>query len=128
MYVSAVSGLPLFDSSNKYDSGSGWPSFWLPFDPAHIALLPDNSHGMQRIEVIDAKSQAHIRHVFNDGPKPTRMRFCMNGASLKFVPRNEFNQMYSDEYLQLRKQHFNDFIQETTKSGHKTKSGPHDEL
>ena len=86
IYVSVVGGLPLFRSSTKYHSGSGWPSFFQPFDPDHVILREDASHGMDRVEVIDARSGAHLGHVFDDGPAPTGKRFCMNGAALRFIP------------------------------------------
>jgi peptide methionine sulfoxide reductase msrA/msrB len=86
VYVSVVSGLPLFRSSDKFESGTGWPSFTRPFDPTHVIERRDSTLGMERVELIDARSGAHLGHVFEDGPKPTGMRYCINGAALKFIP------------------------------------------
>ena len=88
VYVSAVSGVPLFRSDAKFDSGTGWPSFKAPFDPEHVREIRDVSHGMVRVEVVDAKSGAHLGHVFR-GEARGHDRFCINSASLKFVPDEE---------------------------------------
>ena len=88
IYVDVVSGEPLFASSDKFESGCGWPSFTKPIEPAHVSELRDTSHGMTRIEVRSTHGDSHLGHVFPDGP-PERggLRYCINSASLRFVPR-----------------------------------------
>ena len=93
IYVDIVSGEPLFSSSDKYDSGCGWPAFSKPIDTAVINELFDDSHGMRRTEVRSRVADSHLGHVFNDGlPELGGMRYCINGASLRFIPLNEMEQ------------------------------------
>ena len=93
IYVDIVSGEPLFSSSDKYDSGCGWPAFSKPIDTAVINELFDDSHGMRRTEVRSRVGDSHLGHVFNDGlPELGGMRYCINGASLRFIPVNEMVQ------------------------------------
>lgn len=89
IYVSVCGGLPLFRAADKFDSGTGWPSFTQPIDPDHVIEKVDRSHGMVRVELLCARSGAHLGHVFDDGPSPTFKRYCMNSAAFRFIPAGE---------------------------------------
>jgi peptide methionine sulfoxide reductase msrA/msrB len=86
IYVDVVSGEPLFASTDKFDSGTGWPSFVRPLETANVTEHADGSHGMRRVEVRSAGADSHLGHVFPDGPGPGGLRYCINSASLRFVP------------------------------------------
>ncbi|SEK75488.1 peptide-methionine (R)-S-oxide reductase [Roseovarius nanhaiticus] len=100
IYVDIVSGEPLFASSDKYESGCGWPSFTKPIEPAYVTELSDDTLGMRRVEVRSAHGDSHLGHVFPDGPQDRGgLRYCINSASLRFVPKDEMEAEGYGEYL-----------------------------
>jgi len=103
IYVDVVTGKPLFSSKDKFDSGTGWPSFTRPIDAKEVAEHKDTQYGMTRTEVRSASSDAHLGHVFPDGPAPTGMRYCMNSAVLKFIPVEDLEKEGYGEYQKLFK-------------------------
>jgi peptide-methionine (R)-S-oxide reductase/peptide methionine sulfoxide reductase msrA/msrB len=103
IYVDVVSGEPLFSSLDKYDSGTGWPSFTKPLVPANIQTKSDRMLGYVRTEVRSAHADSHLGHVFDDGPRPTGLRYCMNSASMRFIPVDQLEAQGYGEYAGLFK-------------------------
>jgi methionine-R-sulfoxide reductase len=102
IYVDVVSGEPLFSSLDKFDSGTGWPSFTRPLEPAHVTEHADHAHGMRRVEVKSAEAGSHLGHLFPDGPRTAGgMRYCINSASLRFIPVDQLAEAGYGRYLSL---------------------------
>ena len=101
IYVDVVSGEPLFSSLDKYDSGTGWPSFSKPLEPGNVVEKPDNKLFVKRTEVRSRIADSHLGHVFNDGPEPSGLRYCMNSAALRFISRENLEKEGYGEYARL---------------------------
>ena len=101
IYVDVVSGEPLFSSLDKFDSGTGWPSFTKPLEPSNVTTRTDRSLFMERTEVRSAHADSHLGHLFDDGPQPTGMRYCMNSASMRFIPVAKLAEEGYAQYLPL---------------------------
>jgi methionine-R-sulfoxide reductase len=101
IYVDVVTGEPLFSSLDKYDSGTGWPSFTKPLEPANVTTKTDRQFGIVRTEVRSAHGDSHLGHVFDDGPRRTGQRYCMNSAAMRFIPVGRLQEEGYGEYVKL---------------------------